>query len=342
MAIDKISSYDAGYLVGDLSVFPNAIDSFSTLYEARNESRTKLKAAISYTASTIVVEDTSSFPDKGILRLYLQNAAGFDTEFVYYDQKTTNTFTNLKRGFCATRQNSWPIDTVVESGVFAEHHNSLKDAVIQIENFVGFTGDKVLPITTNPSLSAILNQVENRFLSPVPIYRAYPLRGLPPLTVTFQNFSSSNNTRFFWDFGDGGTSYEKNPVHTYVREGHFNVQLRVINSNGGQGVTNKKNYISISYDDIIPFSYITPLVGYSTKNSSLPTKFTFIDQTQGKIISRLWQFGDGDSALIEDPDIHTAEHYYKTPGKYQPTLTLTYEGNKINRAIQSLDSIEVL
>lgn len=342
MAIDKISSYDTGYLVGDLSVFPAAIDGFDTLYEARNESRTRLMSAINYTADTIVVEDTKLFPDKGILRFYLPNAPGFDAEFVYYDKKTTNTFTNLKRGFCNTRQNAWPLETIVESGVFAEHHNALKDAIIQIENFIGFDGDTITPSTTNPSLSAILNEVENRFLSPVPIFRAYPLKGQPVTTVTFQNFSSSNNTRYFWDFGDGGTSYERNPTHTYVREGRYPVQLRVINDKGGQGIINKKNYIYISYDNINPFAYCSPLVGYSSASSASPTKFTFIDQTQGKIISRLWQFGDGESSLIEDPNIHTVDHYYKKAGKYDPTVLLTYEGNKVSRSIHNLDQIEVL
>lgn len=342
MAIDKISSYDNGYLVGDLSLFPAAIDSFDTLYEARNESRTKLKAAITYTANTLVVEDTSLFPDKGILRVYLPERPGFDAEFIYYEKKSATTFTNLKRGFCGTRQNSWPLESIVESGVFAEHHNALKDAIIQIENYVGFTNDTITPSTTNATLSAILKQVENRFLSPVPIYRAYPLTGIPPHTVTFQNFSNAKNNRFFWDFGDGATSYERNPVHTYLREGHYEVQLRVINEKGGQGVTNKKNYIFVSYDNITPFAYVSPMIGYSSASSSFPTKFTFLDQTQGKIISRLWQFGDGETLSIEDPNIHSVQHIYKKPGKYQPAVLLTYEGNKISRSIYPLEQIEVL
>lgn len=36
------------------------------------------------------------------------------------------------------------------------------------------------------------------------------------LTVTFTN-SSQNAQSYVWNFGDGQTSKEKNPVHTYVR-----------------------------------------------------------------------------------------------------------------------------
>jgi len=336
MAVDKISSYDSGYLVGDLSVFPAAIDSYETLYEARNDSRTTLLNAVVYTANTLVVKDTSLFPEKGILRLYLKDRPGFESEFIYYDSKTTNTFTNLKRGFCGTRQNSWPIDTIVESGVFAEHHNALKDAVLQIENYIGITS-----ATATTTLIGLLKQVENKFLAPIPVYRSYPLQGQPPLTVTFQNFSSSTNTRFFWDFGDGGTSYERNPTHTYLREGTYQVQLRAVNRKGGQGFTTKKNYIQVSYDFVNPFAYSTPLVGASIDSSLAPTKFSFIDQTQGKILSRLWQFDDGETVYNENPNIQTAEHYYKSPGVYKPSLTITYEGNKVNRSIYNLEQIEV-
>lgn len=340
MAVDKISSYDTGYIPGDLSIYPSGIDSYDNLYQAQNLSRTTLKASISYISDIIVVEDTTNFPDKGILRLYLPEKKGFDAELVYYDKKTRDTFQNLKRGFCGSRQNSWPGETVVDSGVFAEHHNSLKDSIIQIENYIGVDG-----ATDENTLTGLLKKQENRFLSPTPTFRAFPLKGNFPLTVTFQNFSSVTNTRFFWDFGDGATSYERNPHHTYLREGVFTVQLRVVSSTGGQGIATKTNYIKISNKYITPFAYISPVIGYSSETaaslSMAPTNFLFVDQTNASITSRLWQFDDGNTVLYDDGNIHTANHVYQKPGTYNPSVLITYQSDSVARALFQ-DTLKVL
>ena len=49
--------------------------------------------------------------------------------------------------------------------------------------------------------------------------------GRPPLTVTFTNQSDAKYTSFTWDFGDGTTSTDKSPVHTYNDLGTYTVKL---------------------------------------------------------------------------------------------------------------------
>lgn len=49
------------------------------------------------------------------------------------------------------------------------------------------------------------------------------------LEVTFTNFSQ-NATSYSWDFGDGGTSTEENPVHTYAAADDYTVVLTATNS----------------------------------------------------------------------------------------------------------------
>jgi PKD repeat protein len=51
------------------------------------------------------------------------------------------------------------------------------------------------------------------------------------LDVTFTNTSTNANT-YAWDFGDGGTSTEQNPVHTYAAYGKFTVKLTVTGDGG--------------------------------------------------------------------------------------------------------------
>jgi len=55
------------------------------------------------------------------------------------------------------------------------------------------------------------------------------------LTVTFTNESTvTPPVTYLWDFGDGETSTEENPVHTYAKKGEYNVKLTVTDQNGGK------------------------------------------------------------------------------------------------------------
>lgn len=49
--------------------------------------------------------------------------------------------------------------------------------------------------------------------------------------VTFTN-TSANATSFAWDFGDGETSTEQNPVHTYETYGKYTVKLKATGEGG--------------------------------------------------------------------------------------------------------------
>ena len=56
-------------------------------------------------------------------------------------------------------------------------------------------------------------------------FSATPTSGLPPFSVQFTDHSSGGPTNWSWDFGDGTTSFEQNPVHVYNAIGNFNVTL---------------------------------------------------------------------------------------------------------------------
>ncbi len=54
---------------------------------------------------------------------------------------------------------------------------------------------------------------------------AEPTVGFGPLTVRFYNRTLGDAESFLWDFGDGTTSTERNPVHTYSEPGIYTVSL---------------------------------------------------------------------------------------------------------------------
>jgi hypothetical protein len=335
---NRITTLDPGYVAGDLSVFPQARDDFVTLYEARNNAQTVLAQGAAYNATYFVVDDTSLFPPQGLLKLGPLVGPGLG-EQVYYGAKNLNQFLNLQRGFAGSRISPWPAGTPVGNSVLAEEHNALKDAVIQIEADLGLATD---PLAT--SLNGILTQLEVRFLSPKPLFRAYPLSGVPPLTVKFQNFSSGQSLRFLWDFGDGGTSTEAAPVHTYLGEGNFTVKLNMQTTTGAQGFVIKSNYITVNASEFTPFFYVLPSQGYSIKTAAdrsargmptNPTTFSFVDQSDGDILQRFWIFDDSTTESQPNPDIHTTSHVYQQPGVYNPSLLLVYSTQQQKRAFVS-------
>ena len=52
-------------------------------------------------------------------------------------------------------------------------------------------------------------------------------------TVNFTSLCSADADEFFWDFGDGSVSTEKDPKHTYLANGNYTVSL-FANNNCGQ------------------------------------------------------------------------------------------------------------
>ena len=63
-------------------------------------------------------------------------------------------------------------------------------------------------------------------------------------TVQFTN-SSTASTNFVWFFGDGATSTDVNPTHTYTANGTYTVKLRALNCKGKDSLV-MTNYITIN------------------------------------------------------------------------------------------------
>jgi len=68
----------------------------------------------------------------------------------------------------------------------------------------------------------------------------------PDVTVQFNDMSTNNPTAWLWDFGDGTTSTEQSPSHTYTTAGIFPVTLSIYNSQSNDPVdTASMNYIVV-------------------------------------------------------------------------------------------------
>lgn len=137
--------------------------------------------------------------------------------------------------------------------------------------------------------------------------------GLAPLTVRFTDTSLNIPTAWSWDFGDGNTSSDKNPVHTYKYGGRYSVALTATNSAGSTTIT-LPNYISV-YE---PRISAIPLKGHS------PLDVTFMDTGSGYPlpISGYWDFGDNSLQSYS----RNSSHRYLLPGVYGVHYRVTIPG----------------
>lgn len=120
-------------------------------------------------------------------------------------------------------------------------------------------------------------------------FSATPLSGCVPYTVQFSDSSIAGTTiSYLWDFGDGNTSTQSNPIHTYTDTGSFTVTLIIATSNGCIGID------TFSVPGMVTV-FPSPIAGFSVSDTSVSIfdpYITVVDQSQGAD-SCVLNFGDG-------------------------------------------------
>ena len=147
-------------------------------------------------------------------------------------------------------------------------------------------------------------------VTPVAAFTANETSVTTSSSIQFTDTSTHYPTSWFWEFGDGTTSTEQNPTHTYTAPGIYTVKLAAINS-AGFDTEEKTNYIT---------AYITPVANFTatTTSGSSPFTVTFTDKSTNSPTEWLWDFGDGTTSTSKNPT-----HTYTNIGSYTVTLTAT-------------------
>ena len=130
--------------------------------------------------------------------------------------------------------------------------------------------------------------------------------------VQFINESLGNVPILSWDFGDGFTSNEWSPIHTYATAGTYEVRLSV--SNGGGSDYFVESVVTVDPAPVIDFDFA--IGGYTTY-------FTNLSNTR----DYLWDFGDGVTSTARDP-----KHLYAATGSY--TVTLKTGGLTLQKTVK--------
>jgi len=109
-------------------------------------------------------------------------------------------------------------------------------------------------------VSTTLTVNEEASAAPVAQFTADVTSGTAPLTVHFTSQSTGNISSYSWDFGDGGTSTEQNPAHTYDSAGTYTVSLAATGP-GGSDTETKTGYITVSSGTTAAWTFMLYLDG---------------------------------------------------------------------------------
>lgn len=183
----------------------------------------------------------------------------------------------------------------------------------------GFFGDGTFVTfrSTAEDLGVTRQDVVTKFLvdttSDVTDFSADSTGGGVPLTVRFTDISTGNPSAWSWDFGDGFSSTEQNPAHTYSDAGSYSVALTVTRE-GETDTRVKTDFISA----LEPIGVTD--CGESITSGPAPLQVTFTPTLTGDTIgvTYLWHFGDDSTSTEPQPT-----HSYAEGGPYTVRLDVS-------------------
>jgi PKD repeat protein len=189
--------------------------------------------------------------------------------------------------------------------------------------------DKTFILTVHAIPSAQISVVSDQYSTTT---------GTVPLLVHFTPASIQNEneiTGWRWDFGDGRTSTDQSPFHTFYLDNDLNdpsvytVRLTIYGFNGSSRTDTKTNYITINRLKYVNFNAIN-------KVGSENLKVDFFNQSIGFGTNKIyqWDFGDGTKSSLENPS-----HIYTNAGVY--SVTLAASNGSITQTMSKPDFVKV-
>ncbi len=190
---------------------------------------------------------------------------------------------------------------------------------------------KVLPSSKAATSKALITA---RFShTPLIIVTGLPVKFLDKSTV---NNSTGVPDARVWDFGDGNTSYEQNPIHTYQNPGSYTISFTVTAGSASSKATKKVKVYGSKASSSLKSVEVLPDFTFSPVNPEVGLSVQFKDGSTGNPISWSWDFGDGGKSTSQNP-----QHQYQNSGTFNVTLTVS-NGTSSKSLTKTITVIPVL
>ncbi len=151
------------------------------------------------------------------------------------------------------------------------------------------------------------------FLVPIGDSGCVSLQSVFKDTTSFFNASPKS---WLWDFGDGSTSNQQNPIHTFTTESKYDISLTVQTTQGCLATITKTNAVKAGNKPLANLS-ASPLNGCASVIRD------FKNESSGSITASKWDFGDGGISFDRNPKYH-----YQDTGIFNVKLTVSENGCK--------------
>ncbi|HET6243873.1 MAG: PKD domain-containing protein [Bacteroidetes bacterium] len=151
----------------------------------------------------------------------------------------------------------------------------------------------------------------------------YSTDSICPNDVVYFYAEGNNLISQQWYFGDGTSSMQSGPNHSYSATGTYDVKLVIESAECGKDSITKQIVVSNTLTPFVYFDYYP--------SSVCPGMKVNFYGTSGQ--SYFWDFGDGTTSTLASP-----KHTYAQTGLYQVAFTLT---NACGNSATEISSIEV-
>ena len=167
------------------------------------------------------------------------------------DTETSAEFHQIRVVFAAARGFSADGDLVFLS--FQVSESALVGTAIDLELVaVALNNGEPVPVLSSGAVRIVEEVIVAAFV-------AEPRQGQAALEVRFSDRSAGPIESYQWEFGDGGTSTARNPVHTYLQEGLYTVRVTVTAASGAD-TEERAEYIHVLPDTTAPEGEARPEV----------------------------------------------------------------------------------
>ncbi|MCB9082386.1 MAG: PKD domain-containing protein [Lewinellaceae bacterium] len=133
-----------------------------------------------------------------------------------------------------------------------------------------------------------------------------------PLQLQYQQaVGLATPSTWQWQFGDGGTSTNRDPLHSYTQPGDFTIRLQVESAEGCVDTTSR----SFRYYPVPPDLEIRADIGQGCQGQQVSFASNSPVSPTGYL--RQWDFGDGQTATGSSP-----RHIYEQAGTFPVSLRI--------------------
>ncbi len=282
---------------------------------------------------------TLTFPDPGFYIIHINTSN--DTSGCVDSARDTVHVTELQAGFSAANtQGCGPLDVVFtdesvdaisweyylgDGNAYSQQQNPTYSyseigtySVSQVVTDINGCTDTI----SQPNLVTVTGSVIN--------FGIDTTFGCETLSVQFADLTDPPGTvtDWLWDFGDGNTSTDSNPLHVYQDAGLFDVSLTITDIGGCTSILEQPDLVNY-----IP--YPSPAFSVNTTIGCIGDVFTFNNNSTGNAVNYLWNFGDGGTSTDVSPT-----HNYSFEGTFSVTLT-AFNANGCDSSITEIALLDI-